>query len=142
MTTASRAPCFLLTVVAVLVPLGVACKKQSMVTADSCNALLDSAGKAVEKAHVEATSNARCEGDADCVESPTARCTTGCGGYAVHARVTRSFEVAVKKVDDGTCKRWDDDGCATIAPRSMPSCPSYVPRCKNHACEMVDRRAP
>jgi hypothetical protein len=142
MTTASRAPRLALLAVAVLVPLGVACKKQNVTTADSCSALIDGAGKAVEKAHVAASSSERCEDDADCAESPTARCTTGCGGYAVHKRATRSFEAAVKMVDDGACKRWDDEGCATIAPRSVPSCPSYVPRCKDHACEMVDRRSP
>jgi hypothetical protein len=60
----------------------------------------------------------------------------------VHVKATASFEAAVKKVDDSACRKWEVDGCETIAPRSMPSCPSYVPRCKDHECQMVDRRTP
>jgi hypothetical protein len=135
-------PYIVLGAVAVVVPLlGAGCKKEKVVTADACNALLESAATAMQSAHAASVAGARCEADAECVESKTARCTTGCGGYAVNRSAASSFEAAVKKVDDGACKRWDDDGCATIAPRSLPSCPFYAPRCKDHACEMVDARA-
>ncbi len=135
-------PCLMLAVVAVAVPLlGAGCKKQKVVTAEACNALLESAATAMDSAHADSVARAHCSSDTECVESPTARCTTGCGGYAVNRSAAPSFEAAVKKVEDGACKRWDDDGCTTIAPRSMPSCPSYVPRCRDHACQMTDRRS-
>ena len=130
-------------VAALLVPaLAIACKKTTAMTATGCELVHSSAAAAMNVAEHEANAAARCDADADCVESPTAKCLVGCSGHAVSRAAASSFAARVAKVDTGDCRRWTEGNCDVIAPRSMPSCPLYAARCMDHQCSMVDARTP
>jgi hypothetical protein len=136
-------PLVALGLAALLVPaFAVACKKTTAMTALGCEVVHSAAAAAVVVAEHEANAAAKCDADSDCVESPTARCLVGCSGHAVPKAAASSFAARVGKVDGDECRRWTDGNCDVITPRSMPSCPRYVPRCQDHRCAMADARTP
>jgi hypothetical protein len=136
-------PLVVLGLAALLVPaLAVACKKTTAMTAPGCEAVLSGAAATVEKAEHDANATTKCDADADCLESPSAKCLVGCSGHAVPKAAASTFAATVGKVDGDACKRWTDANCDVIAPRPMPSCPRELSRCKNHQCAMVDARTP
>jgi hypothetical protein len=129
-----------LAAVAIGVPvLGSACKKRPVTaaTAESCNAILASAGSVVAEAQRRANESTSCTADGECVDSPVPTCLySGCGGYGVPQSAVRSFSATVASVENDACRRWNEGECAKIAPRPMASCAPVRPRCFEHHCRM------
>jgi hypothetical protein len=102
-----------------------------------CDALVDDANSALDAERIAV--DKACKKDADCMPVKGRACGFVCTTGAIPKVEEKEWNETLKKVQDGQCKKWNDNECAKLKTKPPPTCQDRKVWCDKGHCALKEK---
>lgn len=99
-----------------------------------CDQLMDDANSSLDAERI--AHDKLCKKDADCMPIKGRACGFACTTGAIPKAEEKGWNETVKKVQDGQCKKWNDNECAKLKTKPAPTCQDRKIWCDKGHCSL------
>jgi hypothetical protein len=102
-----------------------------------CDALIDDANSSLDAERIAV--DKLCKKDADCMPIKGRACGFVCTTGAIPKAEEKEWNETLKKVQDGQCKKWNDNECAKLKTKPAPTCQDRKVWCDKGHCALKEK---
>jgi hypothetical protein len=102
-----------------------------------CDGLIDDANSALDAERIAV--DKLCKKDADCVPIKGRACGFNCVTGAIPKAEEKEWNETLSKVKDGQCKKWNDNDCAKLKTKPVPTCQERKVWCDKGHCAVKEK---
>ncbi len=103
---------------------------------EQCTALRNEAQSALDAERIAV--DKLCKKDSDCMPIKSRACNFECVTAAIPKSEEKEWNETLKKVQEGACKQWADNDCASVVKREPPKCVERKVWCDNGHCALKE----